>query len=150
MNKFNNMGGILDAQFLFVDELKSFAIINNTVILQLETGCQWRTLLTTRSGIIPKVELSENDNIYKHSATIRLNRNLIDDAEINVLRTTSVRGCILKYKDNAGNARILGAKEYPLFGKLIEAPGSKAADLGRYELTLSGESIYPQLSFIAI
>lgn len=150
MNKFNNMGGILDAQILFVDELQTFAIVNGTAVLRLETGRDWRPLPIVGSGIIPKVELSETDTLYKHSATIRLNRNLITDSDANILRTTNVRGCILKYCDNAGNIRILGTKEHPLFGKLTETPGAKAADLGHYELALSGKSIHPQLSFVLI
>lgn len=150
MNQFNNIGGIQSVQFLFVDEIKAFGIVSNTAVLQLESNHNWRQLPAIRSGITPKAEQSDTDSLYKHSVTIRLNRTQLTDSHLNILRTTSVRGCILRYCDNAGNDRILGTKDYPLFGKITETPGTKPTDLNHYELTLSGKSTHPQLSYTSI
>lgn len=149
MNNYNNMGGIVNVQFLFPDEIALFSVINHTAIVKLHEGHTWRILpilpMTTAPTINPDTQ--EAGSIYKLSLVIRLKRYGLNSTLLSLLHSIDTRGCILKCRDANGNIRIYGTKDYPLFGIVTEKQGTSATDYSGYELNLSGISLHPQLPY---
>ena len=148
MNRLNNMGGILFADILFINDLALFSVSGGNAIYKRWPGREWHTLPTIHEGIAPSttIETPDSGTRYKHTITIRLSRITLTAKDLQIARSTNVRGCLLQCTDACGIKRIIGSVEYPLFGTLNEIQGKKATDFSGYELTLTGTSIYPQLS----
>lgn len=149
MNKYNNMGGIINVQFLFIDEIALFSVVNQTAIIKFQNGHNWRSLPIIPLNTTPTInqEASDKGTIYKHSLIIRLKRLGVSTTQLHPLLSMDVRGCIIKCQDANGNERIYGTKDHPLFGTMTEKQGTSAADYSGYELSLSGTSLYPQLPY---
>ena len=150
MNEINNMGGIVFARLLFVDQITLFSIINNQVLIRVQTNPKNIELPIVNIAAAPVVtpEPTDAGTLYKISATIRLPRAVLGDIPLHLLRTINSRGCVLLYQDACGYNKIVGAKEYPLFGTLTEINGSKPTDFSGCEIALSGKTLHPQLPYI--
>ena len=143
------MGGIIDAQFLFIDEIKLFSVVNHIAIIKVQDGHNWRSLPIISMNTAPTITVETNNagTTFKHSLATRFKRSELATDQLYQLRSLNTRGCIIKCQDANGNERIYGTKDYPLFGTITEKQGTSAADYSGYELNLSGTSLYPQLPY---
>ena len=143
----NNIGGVIQADFLFTDEISLFSVINHSAVISLHRPNTWRNLPITYMGVSPDVGADDTQagTLYKQTLTIRLKRTGLTDSELHILRTINVRGCVVRCKDANGNIRLYGSKEYPLLGTVIEKTGTKPSDLSGLEPIFSGKGAYPPL-----
>lgn len=143
------MGGIINVQFLFIDEIALFSVVNHTAIIKLQDGHDWRSLPIISMNTAPTITVETNNagTTFKHSLAIRFKRSELATDRLCQLRSLDTRGCIILCQDANGNKRIYGTKDHPLFGTMTEKQGTSAADYSGYELSLSGASLYPQLPY---
>lgn len=152
MNEFNNMGGMLFAHLLFIDQITLFSVINHRVIIGTTTNRRELDLPIVSIAAAPVVtpETTDAGICYKIKVTIRLYRATLTDLALHTLRTINNRGCVLLYQDACGYKKVVGSQEHPLFGTLAEVNGSKPTDFSGYELTLTGKTLHPQLPYITL
>lgn len=152
MTKFNNMGGMLFAHLLFIDQIKLFSVINNQVLIETQANRRELNLPIVNIAAAPVVTPENTDagTCYKIKVTIRLYRATLADCAIDLLRTINDRGCVLLYQDACGYKKAVGSQDHPLFGTLTEVDGSKPTDFSGYELTLTGKTLHPQLPYITL
>ena len=72
----NNIGGVIQADFLFTDEISLFSVINHSAVISLHRPNTWRNLPITYMGVSPDVEADDTQagTLYKQTLTIRLKR----------------------------------------------------------------------------
>lgn len=150
MSQFNNMGGILFAHLLFVDQITLFSVINDQVLIGTQSNRKELNLPIVNIAAAPVVtpETTDAGTCYKITATIRLYRATLTDLALRTLHSINTRGCVLLYQDACGYKKVVGSKEYPLSATLTEINGSKPTDFSGYELTLTGKTLHPQLPYI--
>lgn len=142
----NSLAGIKSAEFLFVDTIAVFAIVSNEKAY-ISNESPFLQMRAKKNGISINVTSESGGSIYKHVATIRFCRSALSELETLLLRQIKTRGCIIRYEDQDSLLKILGTREYPLFGELIDIPGVNASDFVGYELSLSCLSTHPQLLY---
>ncbi len=152
MNEINNMGGMLLAELLFVDQIELFAVIDDQAIIKTKSDPKKLSLPIVSISASPVVvpETTDAGTIYKSTATIRLTQATLGYSLFKMLRNINVRGCVLLYGDANGNKKVVGSNEYPLFGTLTLINGSKATDFSGYEISLTGKTLHPQLPYLIL
>ncbi|MGZ2674610.1 hypothetical protein SD303_22505, partial [Bacteroides fragilis] len=80
----NNIGGVIQADFLFTDEISLFSVINHSAVISLHRPNTWRNLPIIYMGVSPDVEADDTQagTLYKQTLTIRLKRTGLTDSEL--------------------------------------------------------------------
>lgn len=148
----NNIGGIIQCEILSVDDIISFAIVNQNIKLQKKEAATWKLLPISPHKTVVYSTPSAGDAgiLYEHKFSTFLPANKVTIQEVSYYRSLCLSGCILRYTDANGNLRIVGTKEYPLIGTIAETSGDKATALAGYDFSLKASILTPQLPFTEI
>lgn len=145
----HNIGGIIQCEILAADDIAAFSVNNHTIQIKKKGSAEWKSLPISipKTSVIVTPTAGNAGTLYEHIFNTTLPMNRVTVHQANEYRRLCISGCILRYTDANGLKRIIGTKEYPLTGTLAEAPGSTAAVLAGYTLSLKASELTPQLPY---
>lgn len=136
MSFFDNMGGIVSADFLLQSEIDFFAVFGDECTIGLKDNSEWKSLKTKKEGIniTSTAEQTDAGLLFSIKGSIILKK---ESDFLNWLRLSPY--ILLRYKTVDGIYRIIGTQAYPLSVLLDVLTPSKASGFYGFQLTLSGK-----------
>lgn len=137
MVAFDNMGGIVSAEFILSNEIKYYIAVSNKCVINLVEGAYWKTLDNKHEGITIKIapSVSDGGTIYQLSGTIICK----GAANLSLLHRSPF--VLLKYKTVNGETKIAGTQEYPLRVTVASINPTRPSDFSGYEVNFSGKQL---------
>lgn len=141
----DNIGGFQSAEYVFVDNVKSCAVVSDKIIVILPADKPWKEIPATPGKIEILVSpVTENGlTTYQVSGTIYCPRpKLSRYNEFSLFKRNKI---LLKYTTGNGDILVAGDKETPLTVVAENVNPSAANGYSGTKLIISGIMIHPEL-----
>lgn len=140
----DNIGGIISAEYCFVDNIKSCAIIGSKIKLAIQNSWEWRHIQNTPGKIeITVTPVDETGSAYTVAGTIYCAR--FNQARYGAFTNFPRRKVLIKYTTANGDVLVVGDKQTPLSVKAENLNPSQANGYSGTKLTISGTMKHPEL-----
>lgn len=134
-----NLGGVVSAQFVLIEEVESsFAILAMDKAIFNVSGT-WRNI--PASNITVKV--TSTGTLYEIEVEIKVPENRINEIDIDLLRK---HGVAIRYEKANECMKVVGAKQFPLRCVIDEDEGAATGFSGSI-LKFTGKCWYKQLKY---
>ena len=142
----DNIGGIISAEYIFVEQVKTCAIIDQEICLNFTSGKNWKEFPATANKIqVTVVPTSENGiTSYTINAILFCPKPKLDKyAEMASLQMHKI---LLKYATANGEILVVGDKAHPLKVTTEKLTPSEANGYSGTKFTITGINTHPALS----
>jgi len=141
----DNIGSFQSAEYAFVDNVKSCAVVSDKIIVILPSDKPWKEIPATPGKIeITVTPTTENDvTIYTVAGIIYCPRHRL--SKYNEFSFNKKSKIILKYITGNGDVLVAGDKDTPLTIVSENANPSAANGYSGVKLSISGVMTHPEL-----
>lgn len=141
----DNIGGILSAEYVLADNVKTCAVIGSQIKIGLSAGKTWNDFKATRGKTEITVTPGDESGLtpYTVAGTIYCPRFVF--TRYNELMKNKLNQTLIKYTTGNGDVLVVGDKETPITVKVENINPSQANGYSGTKLTISGIMKHPEL-----
>jgi len=144
----DNIGGIISAEYCFVENVKTCAVVGSKIIVSLPTDKPWNEIPATPGKIEITVTPGDESGLtpYTVAGTIYCPRFSL--SSYGELVSFQMRKFLIKYITGNGDVLVAGDKENPLTIKPENVNPSQANGYSGTKLIISGIMKHPELELV--